>query len=174
MPLRNFVQSWKSIATSVAWTPPDPDDSYIRFMVPLEIEGIVESGLFLTGGTYLNYPDQNVTFEISFRSNGTKPIWLARIDWRSLRGGHSNQRRKCRSVERRVRSTHIHTFEMNWIEETGQMKKGRLPCAENIEEDIQSFESLRQFSSAALKIKNIDVVPVPKWTYDLFTPPWKT
>ena len=95
MPLPLLALSWKTIPVQIQWTRPDPDDGYIRFSAPLDIEGITESGLVLTAGTYANMPDRHVTFELSVAGlNGMRRIRLARVDWRSLRGGHSNQRNR--------------------------------------------------------------------------------
>lgn len=47
--------------------------------------------------------------------------------------------------------------------------KGKLPCARAItEQPIETFEELMGFVGISFNIKNINVVPRPKWEYELF------
>lgn len=165
------MEAWKSIAVGVQWTAPNESDGYSRLYIPLDIDGVTEAGLVLTAGAYSKYPDIHVTFELSVTGvDGARRIRLIRLDWKSLTGGHTNQRGKCIGAWDGVRvpETHLHCFEMNWIESEGRMKRGKLPCARAIEEELQTFENLRTFVGTHLRIKNIDIVPRPDWVYDLF------
>ena len=169
MPLEAIYLSEKTIPSASEWSDSDADDGYTRFYTPLEINGVLEAGVVLTVGTYGHHPDRHVTFELAIlHYEGRRRVRLARIDWRDLRGGHSNNRRKCPESERRVSETHLHGFEANWIRSERRMKRGKLPCAETIREELQSFESLRDYVGRVFKIKNIEVVPRPQWEYDLF------
>jgi len=147
-----------------------PVDGYIRYYVPLDIDGITEAGLNLSGGAYARLPERHVTLELSIQGHGgIRRIRLVRIDWRSLKGGHSNDRR-CAGpwAGKRVPETHFHRFDLNWIESERRMRKGKLPCAEPIDELIPTFEDLISFAGIHLNIKNINIVPRPNWEYDLF------
>ena len=173
MSLPLLVGAEKSIAVAVRWTLPDSDEGgFIRFQVALEIDGIIEAGLFLDGGAYAQHRDVNVSFELAVVSSGRhRRLPLVRVEWRSLRGGHSNQRKNgCEGpwAGKRVPETHLHSFEGNWIEAKNRMRRGDLPCAEPIAEELQSFEALRAFVGRHFRINNIDVVPRPDWRYDLF------
>lgn len=170
MPLRKLVIAEKRIPIRVEWTSPERD-GYVRFLVPLEIDGIVDAGLTLSGGAYHPYRDQHVSLELAILDhNGSRRIRLARIDWKSLRKGHSNNARKCAGPwgGERVPETHLHSFDLNYIEAEGRMKAGKLPCAEPIPEPLQTFKELRRFCGTCFKINNIDIVPPPDWEYDLF------
>lgn len=174
MTLPELVDAEKSISVPVRWTGPDSDEGgWTRFQVPLAIGGVTEAGLVLDGGTYQHHPDRNVCFELgAVGFGGHRRIPLIRVEWRSLRGGHSNERKNGCEGEwagRRVPATHIHTFEGNWRPETQRMRKGDLPCAEPIDEDIQSFESLRSYVGRRFRISNIEIVPRPDWRYDLLS-----
>jgi hypothetical protein len=135
MELPALAQAEKAIAVVPRWSQPDDDDGYIHFQVPLEIGGVTEAGLFLNGGTYKGLPDRHVTFEMFLLiSGGFKQLKLMRVDWRSLRGGHTNLRRydcppECR---RRASESHFHAFDINWLETQGRMRGYRLPCARDI------------------------------------------
>ncbi len=128
-----------------------------------------EAGLFLEGGTYMSFPEKNVTFElVLLTGGGSRRIKLMRIDWRSLRGGHTNQRRYgCQNCPRRTSDTHFHAFDINWREADQKFRSPRLPCARDIEEKLQSFEELRSYVGKHFKINNIDVVARPDWEYRL-------
>ena len=170
MPLPRLVYAWKSIAVAaVKWSAPDPDDGHMRFSVPLEINGIVEAGLTLSGGATAHHPDRHVTFELAVAGlGGLRRTRLIRADWRDIKGGHTNNRRQCAGTGKRVPETHLHSFELNWIEAERRMRRGKLPCAEPIEQDLQSFEALREYVGKRFKIINIGIVPRPDWVYDLF------
>lgn len=171
MPLKSLVEAEKTIPVGVTWTEPDKADGYVRFSAPLEIDGVVEASLSLIGGAYGQHPDCHVTLELAVLGfAGDRRIRLARIDWKSLRGGHSNSSRKCSGPHagRRVPETHLHSSHLNYVEAEERMKRGKLPCAEPIPQPLQSFEELRKFAGTCFRIKNIDVVPAPNWVYDLF------
>lgn len=172
MPLPSLVDAWKTIPIAPKWTDPDPADGYTRIYAPLDIEGVTEAGLVLTVGAYATYPERHVTFELCVLDAADRRTRLIRLDWRSLRGGHTNKRRnKCDGPwgRRRVPATHLHAFELNYLPDEQRMKKGKLPCAEPTSEELSSFEDVRKFVGSCFKIKNIEIVPPPDWIYDLFT-----
>jgi len=171
MSLRYLVEAVKSLPYRPEWTEPDSGDGYTRLSVPLEIDGVTEAGLTFDCGTYEYHPDEHVTLELSvLGKSGRRRIRLMRLDWRSLKGGHSNDRRRCSGPwsGRRVPETHLHSFDLNWIEADQRMKKGKLPCAEPIPEPLQSLAELIDFAGRCFRINNIDIVPPPNWVYDLF------
>jgi hypothetical protein len=49
------------------------------------------------------------------------------------------------------------------------MRNGNLPQAVELDEEPQSFESLREVVGNLFRINNIDVVSRPPWEYNLFT-----
>jgi hypothetical protein len=171
MTLSALAHAWKTIPFAPSWTDPDPNDGYLRLSTTLEIAGVTEAGLTLDVGTYQHNPDEHVTYEMAVLDhNSARRIRLMRLDWRSLRGGHSNNPRKCSGkwAGKRVPDTHLHSFALNWVEAENRMKKGKLPCAEPIAEPLQSFAELTAYVGTCFRIKNIGLVPEPDWVYDLF------
>ena len=171
MSLKHLASAMKSIPTKPVWTEPSPADGYMRFSTPLEIDGITEAGLTFTGGAYYDHPQEHMSFELAvFARDGQRRIRLMRLDWKSLRGGHSNHRTKCgpRWSGKRVPETHFHSFDLNWSDAEQRMKKGKLPCAEPISEELQTFDDVRRFIRTSFRINNIELVPAPEWRYDLF------
>ena len=49
------------------------------------------------------------------------------------------------------------------------MRAHDLPYAAEIEEDLDSFESLRKYAGIRFRINNITVVTPPPWEYKLFS-----
>ena len=97
------------------WLPPEPETDWVSFSAPLEIDGVVEAGFQLHGGCFKNFPDVNVSFELVMaRSATTKRVVIERFDWRSLRGGHSNKRRRLAGIPSRTQRTHLHRFDLNY------------------------------------------------------------
>jgi hypothetical protein len=166
--MRRLVEVEKTIGVPVSWTGPDAETGYIRFSVPLEVEGVTEAGLTLNGGAYLNYPDRHVTFELAIATARGR-VRLVRVDWRSLKGGHSNSPR-CPGEwsGRRVPESHLHCFDLNWVEAEQRMRRGKLPYAKPLDSEPQSFEELKDSVGIQFRIKNIAVVPRPEWVYSLF------
>jgi hypothetical protein len=171
MPLRRLVDAAKLIAVPpVVWTPPEAD-GLTRFQTILSIDGVVEAGLTLSGVAYAREPDRHVTIELAVELvNGRRRTRLMRLDWRSLKGGHSNSRWKCSGAIAGVRvpATHLHSFDANWDDQRQWMKRGKLPCAEPVNENLLTFEDVRTFVGTSFRINNIDLVPKPPWEYNLF------
>lgn len=167
---KEIFEAEKEIGFFPGWSKPEESTDYVWFDAPIEIGGIAETGLVLHGGCFAHRPQVNVTFELRFsRTPGRSCVPLERLDWRSLEGGHSNKRRRCvRLAGSRVIDTHLHDFYLNWSEEKQQMESAGVPCARNIDEILQDFESVKQFVGSRLNVNNMDVVYEPPWVYDMF------
>jgi hypothetical protein len=168
-PLPIIAEAVKSISYFPGWSEPDKDDGYTWFDAPLEIDGVTEAGLFLHGGTYGQYPDANVTLEVFVRLPGRRrKLPLERVDWRSLKGGHTNLRVAGHPLSgRRVPSTHLHPFDQNWDAVRGRFVGQNLRLAVPIEQELQTFEAARAFAGNRFRINNIDLVLPPNWSYNL-------
>lgn len=162
-----LVAPAKSISVFPGWADPEPETNYVWFNAPLEIGGVTEPGLVLHGGCYIHRPDCNVTFELRLgRATLHRAVALERIDWRSLQGGHTNQRRHGGDGGR-VSWTHVHLFGLNWIDTRGRMRAGNLPLAKDIDEQLNDFADVLEFTGKQFKINNIGVVSEPGWEYGL-------
>jgi hypothetical protein len=171
MPFPDIMRADKMLAQFPGWTEPEVETGYCWFNAPLSIGGVVQQGLVLHGGCLKNVPDAHVTFVIQATKPGTRRIIpLARIDWRSVTGGHSNPRRSGSPVSgKRCTNSHHHAFDLNWLEADGRMRGGNdLPMADDFPQEIQSFEGLLDMVGNLFRINNIEVVSPPKWEYELF------
>ena len=170
MSFKALASAMKAIAQFPGWSEPEPETGYCWFNAPLMIGGVVEQGFVLHGGFIKQVPDANVSFELRASKPGAKrTVPIARIDWRAVRGGHTNPRRPGSPVSgERVSNSHHHSFTLNWVKAEDRMRNGNLPMAEDIDQGIQTFESLRSLTGNLFRINNIDLVQPPKWEYDLF------
>lgn len=168
MTLAVLMAATKELATAPQWSEPEPETDYLWFDVPIIVGGIVESGIVFHGGCYRQHVDHHVTFELR-AINGRKKTPLQRIDWRSLNGGHSNKVREGSEVSgKRVDASHMHAFTLNYSQAEDRMRGSNLPMADDLAQEIQSFESLREFVGQAFAISNIHIVSTPPWAYNLF------
>jgi hypothetical protein len=170
MPYPTLFTAMKALARFPGWSEPEPETDYTWFNAPIEIGGVVEASYLLHGGCYRSVPDRNVVFELRAAApSGKRTIPLARVEWRSLQGGHSNRRRKGSPASgKRVPETHYHSFDLNWIETERRMRSGNLPQADEINQDIQSFDALTACVGNLFRINNMRLVTRPPWAYDLF------
>jgi hypothetical protein len=170
MAFAELVTALKALAPFPGWSEPEPETGYCWFNAPIIIGGVVQQSFVLHGGHLKYVPEANVTFELQAGKPGIRrKVPLARIDWRSVRGGHTNPRRSGSPVSGlRVSASHHHSFALNWLETHQRMRGGNLAMAEDIDQSIQSFESLRDLVRNLFRINNIGIVQPPKWEYDLF------
>lgn len=168
MPYPDLFHSDKRIAVWPGWSKPEPETGYCWFMSPLEIGGVIEADFALHGGTYIDRPEQHVTFELKVGKTGVRrKVPLARVCWRSLTGGHTNRRGPTVPwAGKRVGESHVHGFDINWLESEGRMRTD-LSQAEPFSQEIESFEELRRHVGILFRISNIDIVDRPQWEYKL-------
>lgn len=165
-----LVQSQKSLLFSPTWAEPHKDDGCSWFNAPLEIDGETVPGLVLHGEVTNSQPDRHVSFELRLeKTPGRRKTPITRFDWRSL-DGHSNKRfcadRRWSGV--RVDDTHYHDFWLNFSEQDSRLRES-LPCARNIEEELNDYNEVLEFVGKSFGINNIEIVPRPNWRYDMFT-----
>ncbi len=169
MGLPDLVAARKEIALFPGWSDPEPETGAMWFIASLAIGGVVQEAFALHGVCLKYAPEKNVAFELKALGPKRRKIPLARYEWRSLRGGHTNARRSGSPVSgQRVSATHYHSFDLNWLEAEGRMRAGNLPQAMSIEQEPQSFESLRDEVGNLFRINNISVVLPPPWEYEMF------
>lgn len=165
MNLDQVYRASKHVVRFPGWSDPN-GTNYVHFDAPLEIGGIVEHGLFLHGGCYLDQPDRHVSIAIRIaRISGRQHIELSRIDWRPIDGGHTNPRGRC-AFSGRIEGSHAHVFEDNYNETAGKMKSG-LRCARPVDPEPSSFQELMKSAGILFRVKNMDIVEPPGWSYRL-------
>lgn len=164
--LHDLVAAEKLIAAPADWT---KKGRRLELKLPLEIQGVIEEGLFFRGCALEHLPDREVMFQLEYHGvripGGTGP--LMRMEWNSLRP-HNNKGRgplEFRFLDQHP--SHVHSFEDNWNEYLGALMKDNLPIARPISEAIQEFADCVKFAGNLFRIINIDVVKSPEWAYAL-------
>jgi hypothetical protein len=172
MDLQDLFHSPKLISAFPGWASPEVETGYSWFDAPLEIDGVTEVGFVLHGGCYPSQPSCNVVLELRIaRIPGRKRIPLARFEWRSLDGGHTNPVRKgLPHSGKRVAATHLHPFQLNYSTTEGRMKLGALRIAVDVEPEPADFNACLAFVGNDFRINNMNLVAEPNWRYDLFSP----
>jgi hypothetical protein len=169
MELPDLVAAKKEIEGFTGWSEPEPDTGGMWFSAPLSVAGVIQEAFTLHGLALKNVPDRNVVFELKVSGPKGRQMPVARFEWRSLRKGHTNPRRKGSPVSgKRVDATHYHSFDLNWIPLERRMRGRNLSQADSFHPDPESFESLIDVVGKLFRINNMYVVPPPKWEYDMF------
>ena len=164
-----LVAARKEIDQFPGWSDPEAETGAMWFVAPLAIGGVTQEAFALHGLALKYAPDCNVCFELKALGPRNRKIPLARYEWRSLRGGHTNSRRSGSPVSgQRMTATHHHSFGLNFLPAQGRMRSGNLPQAESVEPEPQSFESLRGEVGNLFRINNINIVLPPPWEYGMF------
>jgi len=163
---QDIATSEKVIPHFPGWSKPERESEHSYFEAPLDIGGVTEPGIILAGNCSLAHPDKHVTFEIYARKLPAKRrVPLMRVDWRRISGGHSNVRDRPAGLPSRVSDTHHHSFALNFNPNTGRMRRGNLPLAEECGETLEDFEALCVYVGRAFRIKNMNIVSRPDWEY---------
>jgi hypothetical protein len=170
-PYATLATCQKAVPRFQGWAIPEDGQRGLWFETPLVIGGFLEQGLTLKGAAIINRPNANVTFEIRVTgASARRSFALMRACWRSLKGGHSNQRRWRQLVpetEKRTTASHFHPFELNWDANSGRLLGDNLPLAQSIPDTLSTFAEFRQFVAQAFNISNMHVVSEPPWEYSL-------
>lgn len=169
MSFERLATEQKQLASAPIWQRAGFEKTGLWFDAPLEIGGVTEAFFVLHGEARVDLPDQHVGLELVYNiPNARRRVPIARMDWKSIKGGHSNKRRAGWPMKgKRVPPTHFHPFDLNFIAATGRMRPGDLPVAVEISGELQSFESALAMAGFLLRISNIDLVPRPPWEYRL-------
>lgn len=167
-----LVHAKKRIIRFPGWTSPEEETGYMSFSASLAIGGVVEEAFNLEGSCFRQHRDKHVIFELVLaKTSARRRQALERIEWRSLRGGHSNGRGRPPGLIKRAGPDHVHSFPLNYIDHLRKMRGDNLPFAENFEDEISNFDKLRDYVGLRLKVDNITVVTHPDWDYGLFDDP---
>ncbi|WP_310498330.1 hypothetical protein [Sandarakinorhabdus sp.] len=162
--LHELVKAEKLIAAASEWT---RKGRRLELKLPLEIDGLIEEGLFLRASALERLPDREVVFQLEYhgvRIPGEGGP-LARVEWNSIRP-HNNKGigpPELRFLEQSP--SHMHLFEDNWSDTTGALRGDNLPVARPVPQPIQGFDECLRFVGSLFRINNITLVKTPEWVY---------
>ena len=141
----------------------EEQNGVLRLLATLEDDlGIIMEGLTLRGRAFKYRPDQDVMLQLEFPHDRQRTDnAIERIEWNSSRT-HNNKGRGPQSLQHVVqRGTHLHAFDLNWLDDEQRMRKRNLPIAKPISERFQGFTELLEFAGKRFRISNLADLPNP-------------
>lgn len=164
--LSDLVTSEKIIRSPAEWT---KKGRRLELKLALEIDSVIEEGLFLRSCVLEQLPDREVMFQLEYHGiripGGSGP--LARLEWNSIRP-HNNRGKgppELRFVDQSP--SHVHLFEDNWSDSDGALLRDNLPIARPVPQPIQGFTECVDFVGNLFRINNIAVIKTPEWVLKL-------
>lgn len=131
--------------------------------VPLDIDGVTVEGLELRGGCIQDSPDRAVGLHLQYHPAKRPCTPLARAEWRPL-GAHTNPNYGPRSLRLlRIEGSHLHSFDLNWLEGDGRMRAGNLPLAQPLDPDAANLDAFLAFVGKEFRIMGLDQMEPPAW-----------
>ena len=67
------------------------------------------------------------------------------------------------------RSTHLHSFDLNFISKENRMRAGNLPLATPVDPDPVTFEDFLAFGKKSLRINGLEKIARPKFQGELLS-----
>lgn len=150
-----------SAGPALRWV--EEQNGMLRLLATLEDElGIIVEGLALRGRAFKYRPDQDVMLQVEFPHDRQRTDnAIERIEWNSSRT-HNNKGRGPQELRHVIQQgTHLHSFNLNWLEAEQRMRKHNLPLAMPISESIQGFTELLEFTAKRFRISNLTDLPHP-------------
>ncbi len=165
--LRELFEANKILASNPKWIA--TDSTWFDLEAPLDIDGVTIEGLELRAGAGQSLPDRAVRFHLQYHPARSPCIPLCRIEWRPV-SPHTNPNQGPEHLRLlRIVGSHIHGFEMNYLEDEGRMRGKNLPIAEPIDPDPSSFRDLVDVVAAEFRINGMEQIEPPPWREgDLF------
>jgi hypothetical protein len=140
----------------------------MSFTIPLDIAGVTIEHFWLRGRCIVDLPDREVTFQLEVGKDGIRTRTpLMRVDWRPVSGGHGNGDGPPELANTYVAGSHLHDFEMNWLDHEQRMRMSNLPVARQITEPLQNFTELLDFVKIHFRINGIEKITEPEWVEEL-------
>jgi hypothetical protein len=133
--LPDLFKATKTLVGKPQWQ--EADSEWFRIAAQLAIEGVAVEGLELRGGAHQALPNRAVRFHMHHYPAKGPCVPLARAEWKPI-SPHTNPNCGPRPLER-IFGSHVHPFEMNWLEDVGRMRSGNLQCARPLNPEPNSY-----------------------------------
>ena len=165
--LRELFEAAKTLTTNPRWV--DTDSTWFNLGCPIDVDQVTVEGLELRGGAGQTLPDRAVRFQLQLHPARARCIPLCRIEWRPI-SPHTNPNSGPEHLRLlRIDGSHIHGFEINFLEADSRMRRRNLPIAEPLNPDPQSFDDLLDVVAKAFRISGMEKIEAPPWREaDLF------
>lgn len=157
--LSDLVTPWKSFSEPIVWV--EDGESWKTARVKLEVDAGDIFGLFLRLKSPALRNGHGFLLQTEFQSDEKvkSVIALERIEWKV---GHTNSAigpREYHFLD--IPSSHIHKFEINYIEGENRMRQRNLPLAVPLDPDPGALEDFLDCAEKLLRIKGVSGIGRP-------------
>jgi hypothetical protein len=138
---------------------------FMRFVAPIDIDSVTEQGLFFTAKVHIYSPDSWVTFQLEYQSRDfPKGPPFSRFEWKP-KAPHNNKGLGPHELRHTyIHGTHFHPFDLNWQHSEVKVRRGELPIALPVTQNIETFKEALEFTQNCFRINNVVDIPTPPWT----------
>jgi hypothetical protein len=166
--LEEIWNSDKALSSEPEWKVQSRKE-FARLVSPLEVNRVTLEGLHFTASAHIPSPERAVAFQIEYFPAKKPPPGgpMARLEWKP-RSPHNNKGigpKELRHIMQR--GTHFHSFEMNWLHDPLQVRKGMLPISVPVEHEMETFQETLAFVEELFRINGVSKLPPPPWTQSL-------
>lgn len=133
--------------------------------VALSTEGIGLEGVFLRIWCPKTLNAYGFGLQLECQLESRRPVPIARMDWKD---GHTNPSKgpvRLRLMD--IPSTHVHSFDDNYIAAEDRMRSGNLPIAAPIIPDPENIPEFLAVAEELLRIRGLTKVKQPPYQGDL-------
>ena len=160
--LRRIVEAEKCLAAQPVWeAKPHKGTTALRLVVAVEIDEVVQEGVYLFGRTLGRSYEQDLTFGLRVEF-ARVTHQLIRVDWRPKKPHTDNI--GSISDRKSFAGSNWHPFESNaqhgLVALRGELN---LPIAVPLTPDAKSTSEFYQILGKLMKIANTEIIPVPPW-----------
>lgn len=140
-------------------------EEFARLVSPLDIDGITVQGLRFTASAHIHSAESAIAFQIEVETPASpRGTPIARFDWKP-RAPHNNRGIGPPAFRHRpFHESHVHPFDLNWLEAEARMRSGNLPVAIPVAEPVESYADALDFSERYFRIKGVSSLLPPPWT----------
>jgi hypothetical protein len=161
--LFRFWNAEKELSVFPEWK--GDGSEYMRLVAPMDIDSVTEQGLLFTAKFHIYSPDACVTFQLEYQSREfPKGRPFARFEWKP-KAPHNNKGLGPENLKYTlIHGTHFHPFDLNWLHSEVKVRRGELPIALPVTQNIETFKDALEFTRNLFRINNVAEIQMPPWT----------
>ncbi len=159
--LKEYFEAEKLLSRHPTWIPAARNS--LKSVTPLDIDGVTVQGLEFCAYAMVEFPEEEVVFQLQYQPPKIKSFPFCRIEWKPL-SDHCNNGKGHPDVKfLKFRATHIHPFEMNYDASNGKMRYHNIDIGIPCEKGTETWKELLALAQKEFRISNMDWVPLPPW-----------
>jgi hypothetical protein len=160
-----YALGQKTFPGACVWRELKPD--YLVITSPLDLDGVTVEGLLFRATARKSLPDEQVSFQLEYRSPTNEGGPFARLEWRPLRPHDNNGYGPPEFRYRKIVVSHRHSFSDNWAWCPRQVERGKLKVALPLEPEPQTFAEFLAIAAVEFRIAELATLSAPEWEANL-------